>query len=80
MRYELKKEELNRDFFNKFYEFLMSIAKFLVQLIGTAVLSDDSEWICAEVLVDIEKCDGLHERTQDDLLVVREVELKDFHD
>lgn len=53
----------------------MSIAKFLIQFVGATVLSDDGERICAEVLIDVEECYGLHERTQDDLLMVGKVEL-----
>lgn len=54
----------------------MSVAQLLVQLVGDSVLGDGGEWICSEVLVDVEQGDGLHQRAEDDLLVVGEVELK----
>lgn len=54
----------------------MCVAQLLVQLVGAAVLSDCGEWIGSEVLVDVEKSNGLHQRAEDDLLVVGEVELR----
>lgn len=54
----------------------MSVAQLLVQLVGDSVLGDCGEWICSEILVDVEERDGLHQRAEDDLLVIREVELE----
>lgn len=54
----------------------MSIAKLLVEFVGAAMFGDAGERVGAEVLVDVEESDGLHQRTQDDLLVVGEVQLK----
>lgn len=54
----------------------MSVAQLLVQLVSDSVLSDRGEWICSEVFVDVKESHGLHQRAEDDLLVVGEVELK----
>lgn len=58
----------------------MCVAKLLVELVGASVLSDAGKWICAEVLVDIEKRHCLHQWTQYDLLVIGEVELKEKYE
>lgn len=56
----------------------MGVAQFLVQLVCAAVLGDRCERISSEVLVDIEQRDRLHQWTQNNLLVVGEVELKRY--
>jgi hypothetical protein len=54
----------------------VSITQLLVELVGAAFLGDGFEWIRAEVFVDIQQSDCLHQGAQDNLLVIGEVELK----
>jgi hypothetical protein len=53
----------------------MCVAQFLIKIIAASVLDNAAERICAEVFINIEQSNGLHQWTQDNLLMIREVEL-----
>jgi hypothetical protein len=55
----------------------VGVTQLLVEFVCASVACDGFEGICAEVLVDVQQGDCLHQRAEDDLLVIREVELKE---
>ena len=64
------------EFLQQFLQLLVGVSNLLVQVTRAALLLDGGESVRPEVLVAVHERDGSHQRAQDDLLVVGEVELE----
>lgn len=61
--------------FQQFLKLFVGVTQLLVEVVGATMFHNCTETISAEVLLSIHVGDGVHHWAQDDLHVIREVEL-----